>query len=245
MAQAVPHGEVTFRYTSSDEGDVVTTLADAQPEDVARGLPVRAFGSHAGIGHYPGWWWSATVGSHVGYESLLERDRLMLADFDRDVAAIASQPFGLSGRDVDVIRRHVPDYLLLGPSGTTVVDVKAAEQVDRPEVAAVLSWTGRVIAARAWRYEVWTGASDVLLSNVHFLAQGRRRALVEPSALKALEQSGGEGTSLGAAVANARGCRPADLRSALLVLLWEQVWRIDLNSPLCADTLIDEVRSPE
>jgi hypothetical protein len=32
---------------------------------------------------------------HVGYESWLERDHLMLLDYDPDVVGIASQPFWL------------------------------------------------------------------------------------------------------------------------------------------------------
>ncbi|OFE15184.1 hypothetical protein BA895_22785 [Humibacillus sp. DSM 29435] len=75
--------------------------------------------------HYPGWWWSATTGDLVGHESLSERDRLMLADFDRDVVAIASQPFGITGDTGDSSRRHVPDYLLrLAAGAVVVVDVK-------------------------------------------------------------------------------------------------------------------------
>ncbi|MFF1697644.1 hypothetical protein ACFVXC_29190 [Streptomyces sp. NPDC058257] len=35
-----------------------------------------------GQGNWCGWYWSATCGGHVGYESWLERDRLMLFDFD-------------------------------------------------------------------------------------------------------------------------------------------------------------------
>ena len=48
---AAPRGEVEFRYTSFEGEDVVTTLDRAPVEDVARGLPVRRFGSHAGGGH--------------------------------------------------------------------------------------------------------------------------------------------------------------------------------------------------
>ena len=56
-----------------------------------------------------GRWWSATDGRHVGSESWLERD-LMLLDFDPTVIAIGSQPFWLrwsegSGRPV-ARRRH-------------------------------------------------------------------------------------------------------------------------------------------
>jgi hypothetical protein len=56
-------------------------------------------------------------------------------------------PFGLSGRDGDVLRRHVPDYLLLRRDGSVeVVDVKPPHLVDKPEVADVLRWTGQVLA---------------------------------------------------------------------------------------------------
>jgi putative transposase len=34
-----------------------------------------------------------TTGDHVGYESWLERDRLILLDFAPDVVGIVSQPF--------------------------------------------------------------------------------------------------------------------------------------------------------
>lgn len=58
-------------------------------------LPVRSFFAWPGKRNYEGSWWSSTVRAHVGFESLLERDFLMLADHDEDVAGIASQPFAL------------------------------------------------------------------------------------------------------------------------------------------------------
>lgn len=45
-----------------------------------------------GLGHFPGWWWMATIGRHAGYESWLERDQVRAIDFDRDVIGLASQP---------------------------------------------------------------------------------------------------------------------------------------------------------
>ncbi len=46
-------------------------------------VPWRTTRSARGQVHYPGWYWSATTGSHVIYESRLELARLLLADFDR------------------------------------------------------------------------------------------------------------------------------------------------------------------
>ncbi|WP_306610768.1 hypothetical protein [Streptomyces lunaelactis] len=60
------------------------------------GRPERRFPAFRGQGNWCGWYWSATCGGHVGYESWLERDHLMLLDFDPRLTAVASQPFQLS-----------------------------------------------------------------------------------------------------------------------------------------------------
>ncbi len=85
-------------------------LADVDARAVVLGRPVRSFPTYRNQANYPGWLWSATMGRLVGYESLLERDRLWLADFDPTVGGIASQPLWMSGRDGGVLRRHVPDW---------------------------------------------------------------------------------------------------------------------------------------
>lgn len=58
-------------------------------------VAVRSFPSFRGQRNWPGLWWSATMGRHVGYESWLERDHAMFLDFDAAVAAFAAQPFWL------------------------------------------------------------------------------------------------------------------------------------------------------
>src|SRR5712691_2832921 len=58
--------------------------------EVVAALPWRRVRSARGQAHYPGWYWSATTGGHVVYESRLELARLLLADFDSDVVAIAA-----------------------------------------------------------------------------------------------------------------------------------------------------------
>lgn len=64
-------------------------------------LPVRAFQWAKGASHFPGSWWSSTTGDHVGFESWLERDHVMMMDFDPDITGIASQPFWLHWQDED------------------------------------------------------------------------------------------------------------------------------------------------
>lgn len=81
--------------------------AEVRLED---GMPVRQFRWSRGLGHFPGWWWAATTGRHVGYESWLERDHLRALDFDPQIVGVASQPFWLYWTDQGGRRRHAPDY---------------------------------------------------------------------------------------------------------------------------------------
>ena len=91
--------EVEVRYLDKRGDWVCRPLADVDAGAVVLGRPVRSFPTYRNQGNYPGWLWSATMGRLVGYESLLERDRLWLADFDPTVSGIASQPLWMSGRD--------------------------------------------------------------------------------------------------------------------------------------------------
>lgn len=77
----------------ADGSEVRRLLRDVQARQVTATVPWRAARSARGQSHYPGFYWSETTGSHVIYESRLELARLLRADFDPDVTAIAAQPF--------------------------------------------------------------------------------------------------------------------------------------------------------
>jgi len=111
-------------------------------------LPARVFFSYRGQRHFPGLWWLATTGRHVGYESWLERDHVMALDFDRPVMAVSSQPFTLSwggrGRRVS----HTPDYFARLDDGSgVVVDVRPADRVG-PEDAVKFEATAGALRHR-------------------------------------------------------------------------------------------------
>ena len=161
-------------------------------------VPWRAVRSHRGQRHLPGWYWSATTGGHLVYESRLELARLLLADFDPEVVGIAAQPFLVQDAD----RRHVPDFLLRRVDGSVViVNVKPAEQLEVERVADALAWAGRVFCERGWEHEVWSGADAQLLANVRFLAGYRRSALIEPVGETAAIWSAGTVLTIAAAEA--------------------------------------------
>ncbi|MEH1130298.1 hypothetical protein [Micromonospora sp. CPCC 206061] len=70
--------------------------------------PVRGFGWSRGQKHFPGWWWSASTGQHVGFESWLECDHAMRLDFGREVVAFSSQPFWLYWQAGSSVVRAAP-----------------------------------------------------------------------------------------------------------------------------------------
>jgi len=77
----------------ADGSEVRRLLRDVRARQVAAAVPWRAARSARGQSHYPGFYWAETTGSHVVYESRLELARLLVADFDPAVTAIAAQPF--------------------------------------------------------------------------------------------------------------------------------------------------------
>jgi len=180
----------------------------------------------------PGWYWSATTGGHLVYESRLELARLLLADFDPDVVGIAAQP--LLVHDVD--RRHVPDFLLCrADTSVVIVNVKPAEQLEVKRVAEALAWAGSVFAERGWEHEVWSGTDAQLLANVRFLAGYRRAALIAPVEIAAFWPPGTVLTIAGAE-ATLGDVGVVDPRVVVLGLLWSGRLRADLRRPLRSDS---------
>jgi hypothetical protein len=175
----------------------------------------------------------------VVYESRLELARLLLADFDPRVVSIAAQPFHVTGRFEGRIRQHVPDFLLVDRDGlVTVVNVKPAELVSDPTVAAALGWAGKVFAERGWRHEIWSGVPAAVLSNVRFLAAYRYRDRVAADVLVRVEAAVGEAVSLGELEA-AWPHQSGEVRSAALHLVWRGTLRADLLTPLSGSTVLE------
>jgi hypothetical protein len=223
--------DVSVTYGAGHGGVVGTSLDRVAAEDVLAGLPVREFRWYQGRRHYSGWYWSATAGRLVAYESRLELARIMLADFDPRVTAIAAQPLRLAGPDGAGTRRHVPDILLADAGGVTVVDVKAPGKRDDPEVRAVMEWTREVAGLRGWGFEEWYGADPGLLANVSFLAGYRRPWVIDGRLVPAVLAAAGGGAPI-AAIERQAGAPAVLVRPVVLHLLWSGDLVTDLDRPL-------------
>jgi len=149
-------------------------------EDVS---PVRAFRWSKGQRHFPGWWWSATMGGHVGFESWLERDHVMLLDFDPNVVAFASQPFWLHWSSEDGERRHAPDFFARQVDGAgVVVDVRAADRIE-PADAEAFEVTGRACAEAGWAFRRVGVLDPVFTANVRWLSRYRHPRCAGPDGI--------------------------------------------------------------
>lgn len=231
------------RYRDLAGREAGTALDRADPAVLASAAPWRVFRSYRGQAHYSGWYWSATTGGHVVYESRLELARLLVADFDPGVVAIAAQPFLLTARDGSRVRRHVPDFLLLDADGAVrVVNVKPADRLANERVAEALAWAGALFTVRGWAHEVWSGADALWLANLRFLAGYRFADRIDPAAMRAVEQcTKTSPVALGALEAHpdhqGLGVRPAALH-----LVWRGVLRADLTAALSSATVLERAR---
>ena len=225
----------------ADGGEASFPLRQVQGRQVVAAVPWRKTRSARGQAHYPGYFWSATMGGHVIYESRLELARLLLADFGRDVAAIAAQPFLLQARVAGTARRHVPDFLLVhADKSVRVVNVKPAGKLAEPRTAEALVWPGRLIEGHGWHYEIWSGADPVLLANLRFLAGYRRTGLLPEGLLDDILAAVMPGDTIGGVISRmSRTRRPGEVKAAVLSLLWQQRLATDLHGHLGSDSTLE------
>lgn len=188
---------------------------------------MREFRWSKGKRHNPGWWWSATADRHIGYESWLERDVLMLLDFDLEVVAVASQPFWLHWHDGHRDRRHCPDYFARRCDGTAVViDVRDDGRIE-PKDAEAFAAMEAACAQAGWRFRRLGAADAVVTANVRWLSRYRHPRCLGPDGLAA---------ALLAAFGRPRalwdGAAAVGDRLAVLPVLFHLLWRHDLAADL-------------
>ncbi len=199
-------------------------------------LPVRSFRWAKGALNFPGSWWSSTTGEHVGFESWLERDHVMLMDFDPAITGMASQPFWLSWQDEDGrSRRHAPDFFARRADGTgVVIDVRPDDRIP-PEDAEVFRVTALACAQAGWEFRRAGTIDPVLRANVRWLSRYRhQRCRREPEAAMLLEAFlAGQPLLAGAAQVG----DPIAVLPVAYHLLWRRELSCDLSDLLSGATM--------
>lgn len=212
-------------------------LADAWTVPFEYGRPVRRFTSRKGQRHLSGLWWSATTGSHVGFESWLERDHLMALDFQPDVVGIASQPFWLHWVDEMAERvSHAPDFFARRTDGSAVViDCRPVER-RKPRDVAKFEATAAACALVGWEYRLVGAADAIVTANLRWLAGYRHPRHHIRDTARVLRQAFATTTTLMA------GAQAAGEAMAVLPVLFHLLWRreltVDVSTPLHQDSLV-------
>ena len=200
-------------------------------------LPARPFRFEKGLRSFAGWWYFATTESHVGFESWLERDHLMLMDFDSGVRAVSSQPFWLRWRDGEGrSRRHAPDFFARMADGTgAVVDVRPDDRVPVRD-AETFAVTAEACEAAGWEYRRAGDLNLVLVANVRWLSRYRHRRCLVPGIAAVLVEAfaGGRGLFEGAELAGDR----LRVLPVLFHLMWQRQLAADLTAPLGTSTVV-------
>ena len=212
---------------AGDEGPGRIRLAECGGLRVEDAVAVRPFRWSRGQEHFPGWWWLATTGRHVGYESWLERDHLMLLDFDPAVTAVAAQPFWLHWNDGRRSRRHAPDFFARLDDGTgVVIDVRADDRIGRPDAEAFEA-TARACEFAGWEFRRVGTVDPVLAANVRWLSRYRHpRCTGPPWVADALRQAFSVAAPLLA------GAAETGDSLAVLPVLFHLMWRRELAADL-------------
>ncbi len=213
------------------EGEVCGPLANLAPDLLRRCRPVRAPAAYADQRHMPGSWYSTTAGRHLEHESLLERDWMLVMDFDPRVEWICEQPLRLRYTRDGRKASHVPDLLCLRcGEPPRLCDVRGEDRRDEDFRAAATA-SERACTEAGWRYAVLAEPEPRRLSNLRLLA-GYRHPLPDPDGERrrmAGALVGGERTIAGL-LADAR--EPLLARPVLMGMLWHREARVDLDSPI-------------
>ena len=185
----------------------------------------------------PGRWFSTSTGRFLEYESLLERDWMLLMDFDREVESICEQPLRLRYLKDGLPASHVPDLLVWRRGRPELCDVKSEERLADPDFQAQVHATGRACAEAGVGYRVLSEPDRQLLMNVRWLA-GFREPPVDLDGERErmlVVLSGGPSTiaePLSGSWEVALAC------PVLMNMLWTGVAMLDVGIPIGAESRV-------
>lgn len=217
-AVKVPHAQVEFarggvaeRLDSADVGAVPFESVDR----------VRVPASWKHKVNYTGYYWAATTGGHVWFESLYEKAALMRLDRDADVLAISAQPMWIHWAGEK--RRHAPDFFVRFRDGSAaLVDVKPARNIEASDVEA-FDRTRVLCDELGWGYVVVDDISDQEARNLRFLSGYRYARWQEARCAEVLQEHAGESARLTVWAELLRDAFPEPLGAVYSALWWRQL----------------------
>lgn len=211
-------------------------LKNAVSYEFELAAPARIFRSWPGQRNNTGWWYFATTGKHVGFESWLERDHVMLLDHDPAVTGLASQPFWLFWPSHNRTRSHAPDYFARLADGTGMVIDCRPEGAVRRRDAEAFEATRQACEEVGWCYNLVHEPDLVYAANVWWLSGYRHpRYRNTPIEVAAREVFSPPRTLLSAAEELGE---PLAAFPVLYHLLWTGELVADMARPLSEHTVV-------
>lgn len=183
-------------------------------------------------GYFP----SQKLGRMVAWESLHERDAILLLEFCREVVSYQEQPTVIQYFDGHQMREYYPDFeVLLEDQRRIHLEIKSSTQVAKPKVAKKLRAIAAHYQSRDQLFQILTEKElrrEPLLTNVRALIKLKRHSIPAlPSEANLIQDL---------------GIGPQPLRVAEDLYGRDTAWRLvaagrlvcDLNLPLASDTSI-------
>jgi hypothetical protein len=238
VSSARPDEGFEVVYVGSDGVRQREPLALCWSFPFERAGAVRRFTSRQGQRSFSGLWYFASTGDHVGYESWVERDRLMALDADPDVVAVSSQPFWLCWQgEQERALRHAPDFFVRRRDGTAVVvDVRPDARIGSDD-AVKFAATARACEAVGWGFERVGALDPVLAANLRWLSGYRHQRYHQPDRANQLRRVLARPTPLMKGVTAVGD--PLGVLPVLFHLLWRRELQIDLRTaPLSENSLV-------
>lgn len=187
-----------------------------------------------------GAYWSSTMRDLVFYESRLERETIMSADFDPDVVEIVSQPFRLRAVVDGKCRLHTPDYALLRFDGSIeVINCKPRAQLLKPRVVELHGWVGRVLGQAGIVHRVASELPAERLANLVSIAHLRNPRWLDGLPLDMVAAVCAEPKPIRDVLSSLGGQVPAPVALICIrALLWHRVLETDLDRLLSHDSIV-------
>ena len=212
-------------------------LAELSADVLRRCGPVRRPGVYRRQRHMPGRWFSTTARRFLEYESLLERDWMLLLDFDRAVDGICEQPLRLRYLKDGRPASHVPDLLVWRAGIPELCDVKSEERVEDPDFQAQVRATGQACAEAGFGYRVLSEPDRQLLANHRWLV-GFREPPTDLDGERARMLAVLEAGPSTIADVLSGAVEVALARPVLMHLLWTGAVIVDVGVPLASDSRV-------
>lgn len=212
-------------------------LAELPLDSLRRCEPVRSPGVYRRQRHMPGRWFSTTTGRFLEYESLLERDWMLLMDFDREVEWICEQPLQLRYCVDGQQARHVPDLLVWRAGNPELCDVKSEERLEDPVFRTQVEATGLACAEAGIGYRVLSEPDRQLLVNVRWLTAFRDRP-PDPDGERSRMLSVLAAGSLTISELMSDAGEAMLARPVLMHMLWAGDALVDLSDPVDDETIV-------